>query len=169
MNRFTVVSHRSRVVVGVRATLQYHEIETSGLNGEFEADLDPEAGVRSKVTGGLDLPGDSLRSGNRLFDRELRKLLEVKKYRQISGKILEVAADPSSGEYAVRGALSLHGVTHEVNGTARIVDIGPSHVIIEGAMPLDFTEYNMEQPTLLMLKVAPEVEIKGTLYAERQS
>ena len=54
---------------------------------------------------------DSLKTGNMLYDRELERQLDVRKYPRIRGEIVEVKELEAGRRYKVRGNLSLHGVT----------------------------------------------------------
>ena len=153
----------------MEVTLQSFRLQTAGLRGEFEALVSPDGRLESQgVSGRFSLPTDSLHSGNRLFDRDMKKMLEIRKYPEITGEILDVKADDANGGYQLRGNLTLHGVRNEVTGRARVVELGDGHALIEGAMTLDFTHFKLDPPKLLILKVMPELEIWGHVYAERQ-
>ena len=110
----------------------------------------------------------SLVSGNWLVDRDVRMMFEVRKFPEISVDVIEVKTADGTGNYWVRGNLRLHGVTREVSGHASLVEMSDDHAVFEGGMTLDYTLFNMSPPKLLMLKVEPEVMIRGRVYAQRQ-
>jgi polyisoprenoid-binding protein YceI len=168
MTRFSVVTHRSRVEVVVKVTLQRFHLKSEQVRGAFDADVDEQGAIRSpEMSGRMKVRSDSLKSGNRLFDRDMNKMLETRKYSEITGEIL--GAEPNGdGDYAIRGRLYLHGMSEDVTGVARVIEAGPDHALFEGKMTIDFTHFNLDPPKLLVLKVIPELEVTGTIYAERQ-
>jgi polyisoprenoid-binding protein YceI len=169
MTRYAVVPDRSRVVVEVQSTLRQLELASSDLSGEVEAELRDgrleSAGARASFS----LPSQSLVSGTWLIDRDVREMFEVRKFPEISGDLLEVKNTDDGDDYLVRGTLRLHGVSCEVEGRARIVEMSDHHAVFEGEMMLDYTRFNLKAPKLLMLRVEPEVMIRGHVHAERQS
>lgn len=168
MTRYSVVSMRSRVVVEVQSTLQRLELESAQLSGEAEAELADGRFGPAGATAWFSLPSSSLASGNWLVDRDVRVMFEVRKFPEIRGDVTEVKPADGSGNYWVRGNLRLHGVTREVSGHASVVEMSDHHAVFEGAMTLDYTPFNLTPPKLLMLRVEPEVLIRGRIFAERQ-
>ena len=168
MTRFSIVSHRSRVAVEVRSTLQRLELASEGLTGEFEGEF-IDGRVAPGATAWLSLATTSLAAGNWLVDRDVRAMFEVRKFPVISGEMIEIKSIDGGDDYSVRGSLRLRGVTREVQGRVSLVEIGDNYVVFEGSMTFDFTQFNLSPPKLLMLRVEPEVEIRGRVYAERQS
>jgi polyisoprenoid-binding protein YceI len=168
MSRYSIVSHRSRVAVEVLSTLQRLELVSSEVTGEIDAEF-REGMLVPTVTGSLSLPSTSLSSGHWLIDRDVRSMFESRKFPAISGEVIEIKTADGTGNYWVRGNLSLHGVTREVSGRATVVEMSDHHAVFEGAMTLDYTLFNLVPPKLLMLKVEPEVAIQGRVYAERQT
>jgi polyisoprenoid-binding protein YceI len=168
MSRYSIVSHRSRVAVEVLSTLQRLELVSSEVTGEIDAEF-REGMLVPTVTGSLSLPSTSLSSGHWLIDRDVRSMFESRKFPEISWEVIEIKTADGTGNYWVRGNLSLHGVTREVSGRATVVEMSDHHAVFEGAMTLDYTLFNLVPPKLLMLKVEPEVAIQGRVYAERQT
>ena len=169
MTRYSIVSHRSRVAVEVHSTLQRLELVSAQLTGEIDAEFRDGLLVPGGVLASLAVPSASFGSGNWLIDRDVRVMFEVRKFPEISGEVIEIKTADGTGNYWARGHLSLHGVTREISGRANVVEVSDRHAVFEGAMTLDYTLFNLIPPKLLMLKVEPEVEITGRVYAERQS
>ena len=169
MTRYSIVSQRSRVAVEVQSTLQRLEVVSAQLSGEIEADVEDGRVVPASVKASFSLPAISLLSGNWLVDRDVRGMLESRKYPEISGEVLEVKTADGSGNYWVRGKLRLHGAVREVQGCATLAEAGGHHVVFEGSMTLDYTHFNLAPPKLLMLRVEPEVQLRGRVWAERAS
>jgi polyisoprenoid-binding protein YceI len=169
MTRYSIVSHRSRVAVEVQSTLQRLELVSSDVKGDVELELHDGKLVPAGLTASLSVPSSSLGSGTWLVDRDVRMMFESRKYPEIAGQVIEVKTADGGGNYWVRGNLRLHGVTREVSGQASVVEISDHHAVFEGAMTLDYTQFNLTPPKLLMLKVEPEVVIRGRVYAESRA
>jgi polyisoprenoid-binding protein YceI len=169
MTRYSIVSQRSRVAVEVKSTLQRLEVVSAQLAGEIEADVQDGRIVPASVKASFSLPAISLLSGNWLVDRDVRVVLETRKYPEISGEVVEVKAADGSGNYWVRGNLRLHGAVREVQGCASLAETSDHHVVFEASTTLDYTLFNLAPPKLLMLRVEPEVQLSGRVFAERVS
>ena len=169
MTRYSVVSRRSRVAVEVQSTLKRLELESSEISGEIEGEFRDGMLVPAGASASFSIPSTSLVSGNWLVDRDVKVMLEVRKFHAIGGDLIEAKTADGAGNYWVRGTLRLHGVAREVQGHASIVEMSDDHAVFEGAMTLDYTLFNLAPPKLLMLKVEPEVMIRGRVYAEKQS
>jgi hypothetical protein len=103
--RFTFDATRSCVWVDARSNLHPIHTETRGLEGWVEAALDEEGtfDVSVPVTGELSLSVDRLTSGNQLYDRELKRRIEARRYPTITGRITSVRATASGGRFLVGG------------------------------------------------------------------
>lgn len=169
MTGYSIVSQRSRVAVEVQSTLQRLELVSSELTGAIEAEFLDGKLVSAGVTASLSVPLASFASGNWLIDRDVRAMFEARKFPEIAGEVSEVKTADGAGNYWIRGTLRLHGVGREVSGHAGIVEMSDHHAVFEGAMTLDYTQFNLAPPKLLMLRVEPEVVIRGRVYAEKRS
>jgi polyisoprenoid-binding protein YceI len=166
--RFRIVAEESRVWVDTSTNLHPIHGEADGLRGEIEAALG---------AGGLDLSVpprariefeiERLRSGNPLYDSELRRRLDVRRYPTIVGEVTEVRAGDSPGRYRVAGELTFHGVTCPVEGE---VDLRAEDrtIEIEGERAFDVRDFGVTPPRLLMLKVEPEVRVRVRIVARRE-
>ena len=69
----------------------------------------------------------------------------------------------------MRGKLSFHGATKPVEGevTLRVVDGGHAIEVV-GERAFDIRDYDLEPPRLLMLKVYPDIKVRGHVVAERE-
>jgi polyisoprenoid-binding protein YceI len=169
MTRYSIVSHRSRVAVEVDSTLRKLELVSTELTGGLEADFLDGRLEAAHVSAWFSVRTQSLESGSWLIDRDVRNMFEVRKFPEIGGELLEIKSGDEEHHYRLRGNLRLHGVTREVQGRAHLVEMGDHHAVFEGEMQLDFTQWNLTPPRLLMLRVEPEVVIRGRVHAERES
>jgi polyisoprenoid-binding protein YceI len=166
MTRYSIVSQRSRVAVEVQSTLQRLDLSSSEITGEVEAQFRDGRLVPAGVRASVSVPSASFVSGNWLVDRDVKVMFEARKFPDVDGEVLEVKASDEGDDYWVRGNLRLHGVLLEVSGRARVAEMSDHHAVFEGAMTLDYTQFNLVAPKLLMLRVEPEVVIRGRVYAE---
>ena len=91
MARYRIVPERSRLEAEARSSLHPIRVETTGLEGHFEADIsgdriDP-ATLRD---GAVAIDAERLKTGNGLYDRELERRLEMRKYPRIQGGVREI-------------------------------------------------------------------------------
>ena len=74
----------------------------------------------------------------------------------------------SGRRYVVRGDLTFHGVTHPVEGEVGLKALDERTVEIEGQQVIDMRNFGLEPPRLLMLKVEPEIRVRGRVIAQRE-
>jgi polyisoprenoid-binding protein YceI len=168
--RFKIVPGRSRLWVEARSSLHPIKAESARVDGYVEAEMGA-AGLDLKVApqARIEVEVESLKTGNVLYDREVQRQLDVRKYPRIRGEVLEVTELDAGRRYRVRGNLSLHGVTKAVQGevTLRVVDGG--NLEFEGEQVFDIRDFGLTPPRILMLKVYPDVKVRGRVVAERQA
>jgi polyisoprenoid-binding protein YceI len=128
-------------------------------------------GVSDNLVGRIDLDGNTvdfyvdlntLDTGNGKRDRDMRKTLDTAKYpfAEFFGAF-STPPDPQRAgaqEVEVSGRFTIHGVTRTIRvpGTATF---GPQGLRIQAAWILRLEEYNIEPPSLLIIKVDDEQEI----------
>ena len=160
--------NRSRLRIEATSSLHPIRIETTGLEGTFEVALvDDQPDLTMQPTGSIEIDAERLMTGNMLYDRELERRLEMRKYPRIRGEIVAVQAD-GDDRYHVRGNLSLHGVTRPVEGRVRVRIRDDGTVEAEGEQTFDMRDFKLDPPRLLILKVHPEVRVRGRLVAVRE-
>jgi polyisoprenoid-binding protein YceI len=167
---FRIDSSRSRLWADARSSLHPIRVETDGLEGEIDVELEDGAPkLDPSPTGRLELDVERLKTGNRLYDRELERRLEVRRYPRLRGTATRVEAAGTKGRYKVRGELSFHGTKSAVDGevTVRVVD--ENTLEVEGERTFDMRQFGLEPPSLLLVKVHPDVKIRAKVVARRVS
>ena len=168
MPKFRVVPNRSRLLIEATSSLHPIRVDTTGLEGAFETALiDDRPDLTVPPTGRIEIDAERLMTGNILYDRELERRLEMRKYPRIRGEIVAVRAD-GDDRYLVRGNLSLHGVTRPVEGRVRMRVLEDGTIEAEGEHVFDMRDFQLDPPRLLMLKVHPQVRVRGRLVAVRE-
>lgn len=159
---------RSRVWVEARSSVHPIHGEAAGLLGEIEAEV---AGGRVRLPSPpamrLELPVERLSSGNRLYDLEMQRRVQARRYPRIVGEA-RAAEELDAGRYRVRGELTFHGVTRQVEGEVRLRANGEQAIELEGERVFDVRDFGVEPPRIAMLRVHPQVTVRVRLLAERE-
>ncbi len=115
------------------------KLDPTGAAGHIEADV------------------DSLKSGNKLEDFELRRRLDAKKYPTMRYEVRSVEGGPD--RFKVNGALTFHGVTRQFveECVARVDGDGAIHV--EAEHGFDIRDFDVKPPKIGPLQVHPDVTI----------
>jgi YceI-like domain len=168
--RFSLDPVRSCVWVDARSSLLPIKTQTRGLQGWVEMSLLPDGSVDLDVPvqGRLEISVDRLTSGNQLYDRELRRRIDARRHPLIIGQITGVHATEIDGRYRVTGDLSFHGKTRVFEHEMTIALDGESTIELKGDRVFDIREFGMKPPSMLMLKVYPEVAVRVELYGSRE-
>jgi polyisoprenoid-binding protein YceI len=164
--RYTFDADRSCVWINARSNLHPINSETRGIRGWVEATAQADGTLDvDSVSGMLEVWAHRLSSGNRLYDLELRRRIDAKTYPTIAGQIIRVAAAQRPGEYLVTGDLTFHGKTrtfeHEM-----VIAITDGAISLKGDYVFDIQQFNMKPPSMLMLKVYPEIAVRVELYGD---
>jgi polyisoprenoid-binding protein YceI len=169
-HRYALDPIRSCVWVDARSSLLPIATQTRGLDGWVEVAARPDGSVdlEVEVRGRLEISVDRFTSGNQLYDRELKRRIDARHYPLIIGQITGVSASGTAGRYRVAGDLSFHGKTRLFEHDMTIAVHDGSSVELKGDRVFDIREFGMKPPSMLMLKVYPEVAVRVELYGNRQ-
>jgi polyisoprenoid-binding protein YceI len=168
--RFKIVAARSHLWVEARSSLHPIKAETGSIGGFVETGFDSgRLDLKVAPQGRIEVEVESLKTGNMLYDRELERQLDVRKYPRIRGEILEVKELDAGCRYQVRGNLSLHGVTKTVEGEVNLRAVGDGSFEVEGEKVFDIRDFGLSPPRILMLKVYPDVKVRGRVVAEKEA
>lgn len=168
MATFRIDPDRSRVWIEARSSMHPIHGEAEGLEGSIEADM---AEGRLNVTGEpriqIELPVEKLRSGKKLEDVEMMRRIDARRYPRIIGETTELKEN--NGRYHIRGDLTFHGVTRQVEGEVTISTPDERSLVIEGEQIFDIRDFGVEPPKILMLKVHPDVRVRVKVVARQES
>jgi polyisoprenoid-binding protein YceI len=163
--RYSFDSVRSCVWVRGRSSLAPINTETRGLSGWFEATArqDGALDLDAPVTGHLELAAGRLTSGNVLYDRELKRRIDARRFPTIVGEITRV--EPGGGHpfYTVTGDVSFHGKTRTFSHEMTI-EVHGQGVMLTGEDVFDVREFGLEPPSMLMIRVYPEISVRVELH-----
>ena len=168
--RYKIAPGRSRLWFEARSSLHPIKAEATGVGGFVEAELNAD-GLDLKVApqGKLDIDVDSVKTGNMLYDREIERQLDVRKYPRFRAEIVEVKELEAGRRYQIRGNLSVHGVTKPVQGEVKLRVLDDGSFEAEGEQTFDIRDFGLTPPRILMLKVYPEIKVRAHVVGQKQS
>ena len=152
MPRYSFDPDRSRLTIDGRSSVHGITATADGVVGWIETD---DAGT--PVTGHLTIEIDRLRTGNPLYDREIRNRLDVRKFPTVEAHLTTVH-DGAGPIWAVTGGVSAHGAQHDLDGAITVTTDGDG-VRVAGSEDVDFRPFDLKAPRLLTLKVDPVVTV----------
>ncbi len=71
-----------------------------------------------------------------------------------------------SSRYHLEGALTFHGVTRPVQGTVSVEAVADRLLLITGEQAFDIRDFAIPSPTVLMLRIYPDVRVRLQAEAE---
>ena len=168
MATFRIDPRRSRVWIEARSSMHPIHGEADGLEGSIEADvaqgrIDVAAVPRIRI----ELPVENLKSGKKLEDAEMLRRIDARRFPRISGETTELKE--TNGRYRIRGDLTFHGVTRQVEGEVTISAPDERSLLIEGEQIFDIRDFGVEPPKILMLKVHPDVRVRVQVIAQQEN
>lgn len=119
-----------------------------------------------RIAGELELSVDRLTSGNQLYDRELRRRIDAKRYPSIGGRVTKIVANGTHPKYLVAGDISFHGKTRSFEHEMHITRSDDT-VELSGNYVFDIREFGMKPPSMLMVRVYPEISVRVELHGTR--
>jgi len=165
LTRYTLDSVRSCVWVSGRSSLHPINTETRGITGWFEAATrnDGSLYLGQGVSGELELAVERLTSGNQLYDRELRRRIDARRYPTIGGRLTGIVPDGPHPNYEVTGEVAFHGKTRTF-GHGMQIKVSEDGIALTGEDVFDIREFGMKPPSMLMVRVYPEITVRVELH-----
>ena len=153
--------------IDARSSLHPIHSETDGLEGWFEADVLGGGRINTAVTpqARLELAVERMSSGNPLYDREMRRRIDARRYPTISGRLTHLGTAEGEGRYVVGGEVAFRGVTNHYEGEMTITAVDDATLKFEGERTFDIRDFGMEPPRILALRVYPDVVVRVEIIA----
>jgi hypothetical protein len=168
LRRYRLIPERSVVLIEVRSTVGPISFGAVGVTGWIDAaigdgvlrtDIAPAAHIEFLVSG--------LRSGNRVYDAELLRRVDADRFPVSAIDLTEcVPVGPPGKNYRLSGGLAFHGVSRSVEGTVSLDATKDRRVVITGEQIFDMRDFSIRSPTVLMLRIYPDVRVR--LHAEAE-
>jgi polyisoprenoid-binding protein YceI len=131
-------------------------IHAAFVDGMLRTDIAPSGHMTIDVAG--------LNSGNRLYDAELLRRIDARSYPTATVDLRECALSGPGSRYRLAGELTFHGVTRLAQGTVSIEALSSRRLVIAGDQVFDIRDFAIPSPTVLMLRIFPDVRVH--LHAE---
>ena len=165
--RYTVDPTACAVLVEARSNVGEVSFGTRALSGGMElVRLDGRVDTTSHPCVQLSVPLASLTSGNALYDAELQQRLAVQRYPVVTISLTD--SQPAGGDdYLVSGQVTLHGVTALLRGAVTVTFPDDESVLVVGEQVVDIRDFEIDLPSVLMLRIYPDVKVSLHLVARR--
>jgi len=165
--RFEIVAERSAVLVDARSSVGPLTFGAMGLAGSIETPVRAGRVVADQsTTATVIVPADALHSGNEIYDAELRRRIDARRFSQITLALRDCRPGGTPEHVRVTSDVTIHGVTRRLEGTLRISQPGGGVVAATGEQVVDIRDFDIVSPALLMLRIYPDVVVK--LYVEAE-
>jgi polyisoprenoid-binding protein YceI len=163
VRRYMIDPEASLMSLDGRSTLHLIHAETSGLTGWIDAHLVPESGRTTVNAGKLVIPLSQLSSGNALYDAELRRRVDTRRYPTATAELSSWQPTTTPGSYRVTGNVTVRGTTRVTEDEMWLSVEDERTIILNGGHLFDIRDFNMDPPRLLAVSVQPEVTIAVAL------
>jgi DNA-binding PadR family transcriptional regulator len=164
---FSLVPDRSAVLIDVRSTVGPISFGTVGLSGTINAGvIDGVVSTEVPPSGSLTIDVTGLNSGNGLYDAELLRRIDARRFPTARVELRKCAPSGVGSRYRLAGELTFHGVTRPAEGTVHVEAISDRRLIITGEQVFDIRDFEVPSPTVLMLRIYPDVRVR--LHAEAE-
>ena len=165
--RFRLIPDRSAVLIEVRSTVGPLSFGAIGVTGTVEATVvDGVVWTDGPASATLEVDLTGLSSGNSLYDAELLRRIEARRYPKATVELLECGPGDAESRYLLKGRLTFHRVSRPVQGTIRIAPGPEGRLVITGEQVFDIRDFAIPSPTVLMLRIFPDVRVH--LHAEAE-
>jgi DNA-binding PadR family transcriptional regulator len=166
--RFGLIPDRSVILIEVRSNVGPISFGAIGLTGWVEAGVrDGAIAAEPAPSAHLELRVDELRSGNALYDAELLRRIDARRHQTATIDLLRCSA-AGDGHFQLAGNLTFHGVTHAVDGTVVVTMPSADTLEATGRQAFDIRDYAVPSPTVLLLRIFPDVQVQLHVEAERE-
>ena len=170
ISHFRVVPDRSVVMIDARSSVGPITFGAIGVSGVIEVAVvgrrvcsDPFPAAH------LEIAVDQLRSGNSLYDAELLRRIDARRHPTVSLDLRACTALGSTGRYQLLGEVTFHGVSRPLDGTVSVAMSSDHALVIRGEQVVDIRDFGVVSPTVLMLRIYPDVVVSLQIEAELES
>lgn len=158
MRTFTVVPEKSSIIVEAKSSVGPIAFEGLGCRGQFQIQVDDHhIGIDQGAIGELEVDLTRLTSGNAAYDAELQRRIDTRKHPTAHVTLTDIR-EIEAGRFWAEADLSFHGVTRAISGTIE-AQFQDDHVEIRGIEGIDIRDFGIPTPSVLMLKIYPEVRV----------
>jgi PadR family transcriptional regulator PadR len=158
---YVVDPDRSVVLIEVRSTVGPLSFGAVGLTGTVRAAVvDGRLRTDLAPAGRLEIDVSALSSGNTLYDAELRRRIDARRFPRATIELRRCAPSGPGARYRVEGELTFHGTARPAQGTVSVEVVPDGRLIITGEQVFDIRDFAIPSPTVLMLRIYPDVRVR---------
>lgn len=162
---FQVDPSTSALLIGTRSSVGPIEFATTDLTGSADVTVTETAiDATYPPVARLQLPVASLTSGNSLYDAHVRERLEARRFPTIE-VLLQGARALDGNRWTLSGDLTIHGTTRSLTGYADVHLVDGGRIRVQGEQVIDIRDFDIELPSVLMLRIFPDVTVRFHLEA----
>jgi DNA-binding PadR family transcriptional regulator len=162
LRRYRLLEDRSVILVDVRSSVGPISFGALGVRGWVDAAV-PDGAVRlarAGVAAQVRLAVEDLRCGNSLYDAELLRRIDARQYPWVTVELRGCTPLGPTNRCRVAGDVTFHGVTRSAEGTVS-AEVGPDgRLVVDGEQAFDIRDFDLDSPTVLMLRIYPDVRVR---------
>lgn len=165
---FVVDPATSALLIEARSTVGPIELATTTLTGAADVTLaDGLLDAASEPTAAIELHVDSLTSGNALYDAEVHRRLDARRFPLIRAELAS-ARPIDEHRWSLVGSLTIHGTIRSMQGSAEVRLLSSGRLRIVGEQVIDIRDFAISLPSTLMLRIYPDVMVRFRIEARRE-
>ena len=164
--RYTLAPDRSVVLVDVRSTVGPISFGAVGITGYVDAIVSGGEIDTTTPSAHLEIAVEGLRSGNSVYDAELLRRIDARRHPTATLELDACTAGAQPGHYSLTGNLEFHGVVRPAHGTVTVEVVDGSRLVVTGEQAFDIRDFDVPSPTVLMLRIYPDVRVHLHVEAE---
>jgi DNA-binding PadR family transcriptional regulator len=169
LETFVAVPERSVVLIEARSTVGPITFGAIGVTGTIQAYVrDGVVCADEPPTAHLEIEVDKLRSGNGLYDAELLRRIDARRYPVVALDLHDCAPVGVANRYRVSGDVTFHGASRRLHGTVNVAQAAENKLVVGGAQVFDIRDFDIALPTVLMLRIYPDVRVQLQVEAESE-
>jgi polyisoprenoid-binding protein YceI len=162
------VSDRSAVLIEARSNVGPIAFGTTGLQGHIDVALANQGiDLEVAVVAVLEVELATLTSGNALYDAELLRRIDARRHPVTRIDLRSAVRIGRSDRFQVAGDLSFHGLTQRITGSVELRFDDTGGLQVTGEHVFDIRDFGVAAPSVLMLRIYPDVRVELQLEATR--
>jgi polyisoprenoid-binding protein YceI len=165
--RYELDPERSVILIEVRSSVGPISFGALGVTGSVEVAIsDNEVCTDLPPSADLEIAVDGLRSGNSLYDAELLRRIDARRFPTATITLRESDSIATGNRYHLAGDLTFHGITKRTEGTVTVAFPSEHQMVVDGEQAFDIRDFDLASPTVLMLRIYPDVKVRLHVEAE---
>ena len=161
MAKFQPIQDISEIALEGQSRLHPIQASSRDVYGHFEVTIgeDGQLDLSAPISGHVEVLVEDLKSMNPLYDREVRKRLNIRRFPKIQADIIEIRERLEQNRYLVVGDIAFNGVTQRAEGELAVRQISQERLEVQGELTIDVRDFKVEPPNLFMVGIMPTVQV----------